>query len=268
MKKSYLIFPLAFLAIIFVSIQLTPTLAQNQPPAQGQPPEAQEQPPAQGQPGQPPEAQEQPPTQGQPPEAQEQPPTQGQPPEAQEQPPTQGQPPEAQEQPPTQGQPPEDKVETKLQKLKELLSAKKWEEADDLSYQVMLEIAGPKSQKEGRFITGEWEVFSCPELEKIDEMWSQASNGKFGFRAQREIFDSVNQNAISYYDKIGWKKENTNVWLVEWQYKKGQVFYTKKPDFNKPLLELPKGYLPGKLEWTDKSDHRFDMIYACPGLTD
>jgi hypothetical protein len=151
----------------------------------------------------------------------------------------------------------------KLKKLEELLNAKKWEQADDFSYQFMLEIAGPKSKKEGRFITGEWEVFPCSELEKIDEMWSKASNGQFGFRAQREVFESVNQNYIRYYEAIGWKNRSMPVWLVEWQYQKGQVVYIKKPDFNKPLSELPKGYLPSKLEWETSADHRFDMIAAC-----
>ena len=157
-------------------------------------------------------------------------------------------------------------VETKLQKLQELLKAKKWEEADDYSYKLMLEIAGEQSQKAGRFIEQEWKQFDCAKLEEIDGMWSEASNGKFGFRAQREVFEDVNQNALSYYDAIGWKQENTNLWLVLWEYRNGQVNYTKKPEFNKRLSELPKGYLPGKLEWTDTSDHRFDMIYACPGL--
>jgi len=153
-----------------------------------------------------------------------------------------------------------------LKELQKLLNAKQWEKADDLSYQIMLEIAGKNSKKEGRFITGDWEKFSCSKLEKIDEMWSKASNGQFGFRAQREVFESVNKDGSSFYAAIGWKDAETNAWLVGWRYKNGTVVYTQKPDyFNNPLAK--KGYLPGKLEWKDDlQDLRFEKIYACPAL--
>ena len=149
--------------------------------------------------------------------------------------------------------------------LETALKDKAWKKADEVNYKLMLRIAGPQSEKLGAFESSEWDNFSCDQLHRIDKLWSEASDGKLGFSAQREIFDSVDRQSLLFYEKIGWKKVDENSSIVEWKYNPitKEAHYTdgKEPNYKNPA----KAHLPGILPWYGKKDKdlRFEKIYDC-----
>jgi serine/threonine-protein kinase len=101
--------------------------------------------------------------------------------------------------------------------LDQLLSAKKWKEADIETYKVMLKLAG--REKKGNLDLHSIQNFSCSDLQKIDKHWVKASNRRFGFSVQKQIWIEVAGNPGLYnsdiYNKfgtrVGWRRKNR--WL-------------------------------------------------------
>ena len=118
-------------------------------------------------------------------------------------------------------------------RLRDLLAAKKWEEADVETTRAMLQAA--KREKEGWFTDVDINNFSCEDLRMIDQLWVSASKGKFGFSVQKEIYESLggpskNNREVwnKFGDRVGWRKGGSWLYLSD-------VTYS---------AEAPKGYLP------------------------
>jgi serine/threonine-protein kinase len=86
--------------------------------------------------------------------------------------------------------------------LDKLLATGKWKEADIETYKVMLKIAG--RQKEGNLDFNSIKNFSCSSMQDIDKRWVKASNGRFGFSVQKQIWTDIASTA-------GWRTKNN--WL-------------------------------------------------------
>jgi hypothetical protein len=69
--------------------------------------------------------------------------------------------------------------------LEELLRTGQWKEADQETLNVMLKIAN--REEEGWLDRESIQNFPCYALEKIDQLWVEASNSKFGFSVQKKI---------------------------------------------------------------------------------
>ena len=105
-------------------------------------------------------------------------------------------------------------------KLENSLKRKNWEEADQTTDRLMLFIA---DREEENFLNiSDIEKFSCPDLEKMDELWVQSSNKYFGWSVQKEIWvDKGNrlgirpqdwnrsdyQNYQKFASAVGWYNE-------------------------------------------------------------
>ena len=120
--------------------------------------------------------------------------------------------------------------------------------------------------QEGRFVMDEWNDFSCADFRKIDRLWSEASGGNLGFRAQYEIFESVQGKDTStkffmFYDKVKWRDVRTGEWKVSWSPENKTIRYVpkKRPNFLNPS----KGHLPAKLSWIDGQEYRFKKVKDC-----
>ena len=101
--------------------------------------------------------------------------------------------------------------EVDYRKLRDLLKAKKWKEADEETRRVMLKVASRES--EGWLRHEDAENFSCQDLETIDKLWVKYSNGKYGFSVQKQIYQSIIgtkghnvENTEKFGDKVGWRK--------------------------------------------------------------
>jgi hypothetical protein len=151
--------------------------------------------------------------------------------------------------------------------LKNLLAAKKWRESNDETRRLMLQAVN--RDKQGWLTVEDINNIPCWDLKTIDDLWKQASNGRFGFSVQYPIFvDTGNKPgrlmAPDAYDKfgtqVGWRQNN------EWILFKENLNYS---------LDAPIGHLPnprdeyqingGRLEYTNLTKRIADCkIVAAP----
>ena len=117
--------------------------------------------------------------------------------------------------------------------LDKLLATGKWKEADIETYKVMLKIAG--RQKEGNLDFNSIKNFSCSSMQDIDKRWVKASNGRFGFSVQKQIWTDIASTA-------GYNSDNFNKFSdqVGWRTKNGWLRYSDLT-FN---INAPRGHLP------------------------
>lgn len=103
-------------------------------------------------------------------------------------------------------------------KLRDLLQAQDWAEADTETLRVML--LASKSHDD---YVGNMKKFPCIDLSTIDQLWSKYSNGRFGFSIQKQIWYSIggqlNASKLdrdidsqllldTYSPLVGWKKDD------------------------------------------------------------
>jgi hypothetical protein len=101
-------------------------------------------------------------------------------------------------------------------KLRDLLAAGKWKEADEETFKVMLEAANQTSR--GWLDEDDINNFPCEDLRTINQLWLHYSKGKFGFSVQAEIYRSLggtreyNEEVWKKFgDRVGWRKGGS--WL-------------------------------------------------------
>ncbi len=100
------------------------------------------------------------------------------------------------------------------EKLEALLKAKEWEAADKETYDVMIRTVGKEL---GQFLTvEELRTFPCEDLLRMDRLWVENSDGRFGFSIQKEIYKHEcgcelggkynPDNFSKLMEKVGWKE--------------------------------------------------------------
>ena len=99
-------------------------------------------------------------------------------------------------------------------KLRDLLVAGQWKEADKETTRVMIEITGKPNMEE---ITPEdLQTFPCNAIMVIDRLWQRYSNNHFGFSVQLGLYQSLGGNMDTIRaqqneflqrtsEKIGWR---------------------------------------------------------------
>ncbi|HAZ49894.1 MAG TPA: hypothetical protein DDW76_26745 [Cyanobacteria bacterium UBA11369] len=131
---------------------------------------------------------------------------------------------------------PSSAVNVDYTKLRDLLAAGKWQDADVETAMVMLQAAG---KSEGIWLQKEdLEKISCEDFRTLDQLWTKYSNGRFGFSAQKRIWESVGGKAGAYdyeifkqfSDRVGWYEKEKNLWKAY-----------DELTFN---LNAPEGHLP------------------------
>lgn len=131
-------------------------------------------------------------------------------------------------------------------RLRDLLAAEKWREADEETLRVMLQAMPWKHDLDRnrecvKYYQSAINDFPCDDLRTINQLWVKYSQGHFGFSVQKEMLlqiggkdDRVKLEELG--DLVGWRKWDGEyddfTWLVHWQY-----------DFR-----LPKGHLPNPLK--------------------
>jgi eukaryotic-like serine/threonine-protein kinase len=119
-------------------------------------------------------------------------------------------------------------------RLRYLLAAGRWKEADQETARVMLKMAG---EKERYLNISSIDKISCEDLRTIDQLWVKYSNGRFGFSVQKCIYQSLGGTREldmkiweEFGDRVGWRV-NSN-WLGYDELK----FNTKAPEGHLPVL--------------------------------
>ncbi|BAU65326.1 hypothetical protein STA3757_27080 [Stanieria sp. NIES-3757] len=123
-------------------------------------------------------------------------------------------------------------------KLRDLLAAGKWKEADLETTKIMIEITGKDRQEE--VTPADIQIFPCSAIRVIDRLWTKYSNNHFGFTVQLSLYQSLggsidtirsqsNEFLARTSNTIGWRKNDK---LIEYD------------DFDFSL-SAPEGGLPG-----------------------
>ncbi len=119
-------------------------------------------------------------------------------------------------------------------RLRDLLKAQKWQEADQETWVRMLQAVGRKDNDWIR--AEELQNFPCQDLKTIDSLWVKHSNGHFGFSVQKQIWQECGSPTSSGKDwdrfcvKVGWKNKANA--------------YVSYSDLKKDLSLSPTGELP------------------------
>ncbi len=129
-------------------------------------------------------------------------------------------------------------------RLKNLLAAKMWKRADQETKDRMLQAAG--REKKGWLREKDINEFSCEDLRIMDRLWLDASQGKFGFSVQKEIWqhngnptvDSPKEVWRQFYIDIGWKTEDSST-----ESGRGHVNYDHLEGFSN-IVTSKSGNLP------------------------
>lgn len=125
-------------------------------------------------------------------------------------------------------------------KLRDLLKAEKWREADHETRSVMLQATN--------HVSDDWidvdslKQFPCKDLQTIDRLWVTASKGHFGFSVQKEIYVRCGGNLDGKYpgDQVSKKFGDTVGWRMDQKWQN----YDKSE--GKASLSSPRGLLPGR----------------------
>ena len=128
-------------------------------------------------------------------------------------------------------------IEMGYERLEELLAAQQWKDADEETLNIMLKIAN--REDEGWLDSASLQNFPCQELTKLDQLWVEASGGKFGFSVQKKIYvDDCGGQPNGQYDvrawycfadKVGWRVNE------EWLAYSQLTFDTTAPRGHLPL---------------------------------
>lgn len=121
-------------------------------------------------------------------------------------------------------------------KLRNLLAAGQWKEADYETYLLMLQIVGREPGE--KISKDELSCFPCTELQTIDQLWIDASQGRFGFSIQKDIYlqsgGSLDAQSLStevwreFNRRVGWYVEDSGIWYEDLTFS----------------IEAPVGHLP------------------------
>eukprot|EP00889_Picochlorum_renovo_P007654 jgi/Picre1/34684/NNA_002152.t1 len=72
--------------------------------------------------------------------------------------------------------------------LRDLLAEQKWREAEDETRAKLIEAAGPGAQERNWVYWSEVKKIPVEDMTTLDALWSAASNGKFGYKVQRQMW--------------------------------------------------------------------------------
>ncbi|MBW4420684.1 MAG: GUN4 domain-containing protein [Myxacorys californica WJT36-NPBG1] len=119
----------------------------------------------------------------------------------------------------------------------------RWQEADQETDNVMLEVAG---RKEKRYLdVKSIQKFPCEDLRIIDQLWVKFSGGHFGFSVQKQIYVECGNPLDSQYYEGKWEAFCDRVaWMKNGNY----VDYPNEVIFDTSAL---RGHLPlrGVISW-------------------
>jgi len=138
-------------------------------------------------------------------------------------------------------------------KLRDLLQQGNWKAADRETTMRMCAVIG--RQKQGWLRMEDIKQLPCKDLNIIDRLWIEASNGKFGFSIQKQIWQECgsptkyNMNWGRFCDRVGWRKNRK--WL----------------SYNNLTFQLnkaPEGHLPIRISMRESfpSDGMLGKVFS------
>jgi hypothetical protein len=126
------------------------------------------------------------------------------------------------------------------------LQSGQFREADQLTRDGLITIAGEQAQKRGFVYFSEVPKLPKEDLATIERLWNTYSEGKFGYSVQAKAYNSqrVKRKLPDLYDRIGWQREDgvgedaKSKKLLRW------LPDAKNDEFIYDLEKAPVGHLP------------------------
>ncbi|MEQ9237976.1 GUN4 domain-containing protein [Coleofasciculus sp. E2-BRE-01] len=112
-------------------------------------------------------------------------------------------------------------------RLKNLLAAGRWREANEATRTVILKAVS--RENEGWLADEQIQNFPYQVLRIVDRLWVQYSNQRFGFSVQKRICDECEKEPQAFGDRVGWRIQDS--WISA-----SQVIYIP--------ANAPDGHLP------------------------
>ncbi len=142
-------------------------------------------------------------------------------------------------------------VEAMYNRLDALAEAGQWRKADRQNWQLINQI-GDRDGDYSYISVSEAEQFSCPDLQRINQIWTQRSNGRFGYTAQLQVIYGNEDNLEVFRDNVrAWRRFAIAVgWKTGTDKDDNGYLLDKDLKFT---MDAPKGHLS-----TD--DENFDLI--------
>jgi hypothetical protein len=146
-------------------------------------------------------------------------------------------------------------------KLRNLLKAGEWSEADLHTYQLVEQIV-KSAKRENKHVFIELKTiaeYSCPDIRTVDYLWKKYSNNQFGFSSQQEVWQSVNQDGDfstqtwrRFATEVGWKQGDVAVGS-------GYLLYNQ---LNFEPTKAPEGHLPWWFALPDDEQKVIKYLFA------
>lgn len=129
----------------------------------------------------------------------------------------------------------------RYQRLEYLLKTAQWREADDETVRVIAKLMPGRPSKHG-CTSIEVSQISTKVLRTINRLWLEASDGRFGFSAQKQIWQRIRTYQSH---KLDFQRSEYDIFVetVGWSNEAGRVYHV---DFDY-LITNPKGHLPAKI---------------------
>ncbi|MEL6929035.1 MAG: GUN4 domain-containing protein [Cyanobacteria bacterium J06600_6] len=128
-------------------------------------------------------------------------------------------------------------------KLRNLLKAEQWSEADIHTYRLVEQIVkSAKNNKKTTFIELKTIAeYSCPDVRTIDYLWKKYSDDQFGFSPQQKVWQNVNQDGD--FSTQTWRRFATQVGWKQGEVSSGSGYLLyDQLDFEPNVA--PEGHLP------------------------
>ncbi|MDF5735144.1 MULTISPECIES: GUN4 domain-containing protein [unclassified Nostoc] len=130
-------------------------------------------------------------------------------------------------------------------RLRDLLKAGQWKEADQETLVVMLKATGKEQQ--GWLDIESIYNFPCTDLRTIDQLWVKYSDGHFGFSVQKRIWESVGKDSFEFSNHVGWRKRKRVFSSQRWRSYSDLSFTKNSPQGHLPTYQ--NGYQE-KWDWS------------------
>jgi GUN4-like len=133
-------------------------------------------------------------------------------------------------------------------KLKLLLKNKNWKEADLKTRYILLKASTTKEVITPKTVN--ITEISCKDINLIDEVWSNYSEGIFGLKVQSRIWAVSGNNYLVFSDRVGWLNNGS------WSKQQNSSTLSKIGSF-------PRASWWGIMNTTDGAETIFDRIKSC-----
>ncbi|NES68099.1 MAG: protein kinase [Okeania sp. SIO2D1] len=132
-------------------------------------------------------------------------------------------------------------VEAMYNRLDALAEAGQWQKADRQSWQLINQV-GARDGDYSYISKSEAEKFSCPDLQRINQIWTQRSKGKFGYTAQLQVIDKNGDTLAAFRDDVrAWRRFAIDVgWKTGTDQDDDGYLLKKELQFT---IDAPKGHL-------------------------